>query len=96
MSLKVVRPRSKFENNIQLRTTFGQTLNELLNLGIKMASKSEDAKQDTTRELDCSNAGRGVWLVKVPKYIAKKWLKGKVSRIHEILSAFHKFRIVIH
>jgi hypothetical protein len=42
-------------------------------------SKSEDVKQETARELDCSNAGRGVWLVKVPKYIAKKWLKGEVS-----------------
>ncbi|XP_046737646.1 general transcription factor IIF subunit 2 [Diprion similis] len=29
----------------------------------------------TDRELDLSNAGRGVWLVKVPKYIANKWEK---------------------
>ncbi|XP_067212415.1 general transcription factor IIF subunit 2 isoform X1 [Linepithema humile] len=29
----------------------------------------------TERELDLSNAGRGVWLVKVPKYIANKWEK---------------------
>lgn len=27
------------------------------------------------RELDLSNTGRGVWLVKVPKYIANKWEK---------------------
>lgn len=27
------------------------------------------------KELDLSNAGRGVWLVKVPKYIANKWEK---------------------
>lgn len=27
------------------------------------------------RELDVSNAGRGVWLVKVPKYIASRWEK---------------------
>ncbi|XP_028170229.1 general transcription factor IIF subunit 2 [Ostrinia nubilalis] len=27
------------------------------------------------RELDLSNTGRGVWLVKVPKYIANKWDK---------------------
>ncbi|KDR23184.1 general transcription factor IIF subunit 2 [Zootermopsis nevadensis] len=27
------------------------------------------------RDLDLSNAGRGVWLVKVPKYIANKWEK---------------------
>lgn len=41
-------------------------------------SKSEEIRND--KDLDCSNAGRGVWLVKVPKYIAKKWLKGKFSR----------------
>lgn len=34
-----------------------------------------EATKDT---LDCSNAGRGVWLVKVPKYIAKKWYKGEM------------------
>ncbi|XP_075219556.1 general transcription factor IIF subunit 2-like [Lycorma delicatula] len=27
------------------------------------------------RDLDLSNAGRGVWLVKVPKYIASRWEK---------------------
>uniref|UniRef100_A0AAG5DE24 General transcription factor IIF subunit 2 n=1 Tax=Anopheles atroparvus TaxID=41427 RepID=A0AAG5DE24_ANOAO len=27
------------------------------------------------KELDLSNAGRGVWLVKVPKYMANKWEK---------------------
>ena len=26
-------------------------------------------------ELDCTNASRGVWLVKVPKYISSKWQK---------------------
>lgn len=35
---------------------------------------SKDEK-DKTQELDLSNAGRGVWLVKVPKYIAQKWEK---------------------
>lgn len=35
-------------------------------------------KTDEAKTLDCSNAGRGVWLVKLPKYIAKKWLKGKI------------------
>lgn len=29
----------------------------------------------TPRELDLSNASRGVWLVKVPKYIASRWEK---------------------
>lgn len=27
------------------------------------------------RDLDLSNANRGVWLVKVPKYIANRWEK---------------------
>lgn len=40
-----------------------------------MSSKNDEVRTD--RELDCSNASRGVWLVKVPKYIAKKWEKGK-------------------
>ncbi|XP_065335381.1 general transcription factor IIF subunit 2 isoform X2 [Cloeon dipterum] len=31
------------------------------------------AGHHTDRELDLSNAGRGVWLVKVPKYIAARW-----------------------
>ncbi|GBP88744.1 General transcription factor IIF subunit 2 [Eumeta japonica] len=42
------------------------------------------------RELDLSNTGRGVWLVKVPKYVANKWEKApgnievgklKISRV---------------
>ena len=43
-----------------------------------MMSKNEESS--TASELDCSNAGRGVWLVKLPKYIAKKWLQGKNFR----------------
>lgn len=31
--------------------------------------------QHFDRDLDLSNAGRGVWLVKVPKYIANRWEK---------------------
>lgn len=27
------------------------------------------------RDLDLSNANRGVWLVKVPKYVAERWEK---------------------
>lgn len=39
-------------------------------------SQNLDAKTShIDRELDLSNAGRGVWLVKVPKYIARKWEK---------------------
>lgn len=30
---------------------------------------------DNERNLDLSNASRGVWLVKVPKYISNKWEK---------------------
>ncbi|XP_003737600.1 general transcription factor IIF subunit 2 [Galendromus occidentalis] len=36
---------------------------------MRMASEGGD------RDVDCSNACRGVWLVKVPKYIAEKWKK---------------------
>lgn len=39
-----------------------------------MAAKDDQPKL-TDKELDLSNAGRGVWLVKVPKYIANKWEK---------------------
>jgi transcription initiation factor TFIIF subunit beta len=49
-----------------------------------MSSKTEEIKLD--KELDCSNASRGVWLVKVPKYIAKKWEKG------ENFTIFMKFK----
>lgn len=43
-----------------------------------MSSKDEQPKH-IDRELDLSNAGRGVWLVKVPKYIAAKWEKAAGS-----------------
>ncbi|XP_026757338.2 general transcription factor IIF subunit 2-like [Galleria mellonella] len=36
-----------------------------------MSNDNNDPHID--RELDLSNTGRGVWLVKVPKYIANKW-----------------------
>lgn len=36
---------------------------------------SNPAIPHVDRELDLSNTGRGVWLVKVPKYIANKWDK---------------------
>ncbi|XP_058835015.1 general transcription factor IIF subunit 2 [Topomyia yanbarensis] len=38
-----------------------------------MSKENEVIKVD--KELDLSNAGRGVWLVKVPKYMANKWEK---------------------
>lgn len=40
-------------------------------------SKEEGKHND--KELDLANAGRGVWLVKVPKYIANKWDKAAAS-----------------
>lgn len=39
-----------------------------------MSSREEQPKH-VDKELDLSNAGRGVWLVKVPKYLAAKWEK---------------------
>lgn len=41
-------------------------------------SKPEENKFE--KDLDCSNANRGVWLVKVPKYIAKKWERGNFMK----------------
>jgi len=39
-------------------------------------SKDKDTEsRHHDKELDLSNAGRGVWLVKVPKYIATRWEK---------------------
>lgn len=38
-------------------------------------SREESKSSGIDKELDLSNAGRGVWLVKVPKYIANKWEK---------------------
>lgn len=37
--------------------------------------KSKSSKDDNDRDVDCSNASRGIWLVKVPKYIAEKWCR---------------------
>merc|ERR1711997_982709 len=36
----------------------------------------EKVKKVSDKDLDLSNAGRGVWLVKVPKYIAERWESG--------------------
>ncbi|KAH8335653.1 hypothetical protein KR074_008102 [Drosophila pseudoananassae] len=40
-----------------------------------MSKDEKDKVQIIDKDLDLSNAGRGVWLVKVPKYIAQKWEK---------------------
>lgn len=45
---------------------FTSTVNEM---------SRDDVSKQIDKELDLSNAGRGVWLVKVPKYIANKWEK---------------------
>lgn len=56
-----------------------------------MSSRDETTTKNIDKELDLSNAGRGVWLVKVPKYIANKWEKApgtievgklKISKSH--------------
>ncbi|KAK3913232.1 General transcription factor IIF subunit 2 [Frankliniella fusca] len=38
-------------------------------------SSTVSSPSQTDKELDLSNASRGVWLVKVPKYINQKWEK---------------------
>ncbi|KAJ1523775.1 hypothetical protein ONE63_001608 [Megalurothrips usitatus] len=38
-------------------------------------SSTASPSSHSERELDLSNASRGVWLVKVPKYISQKWEK---------------------
>jgi len=38
------------------------------------------AKTQEMRDLDVSTAARGVWLVKVPKYLSENWKKCKESR----------------
>lgn len=50
------------------------------------------------RDLDLSNASRGVWLVKVPKYIANRWEKvsgdvevGKLKISRYALEIFGQF-----
>jgi len=40
----------------------------------KEKEKAADRKK-TDKELDLTNSGRGVWLVKVPKYISDRWEK---------------------
>ncbi|GFS79370.1 general transcription factor IIF subunit 2 [Trichonephila clavipes] len=38
---------------------------------------SHKRQKTAERDLDCSNASRGVWLVKVPKYISSLWEKSQ-------------------
>ncbi|KAI8046771.1 general transcription factor IIF subunit 2 [Drosophila gunungcola] len=44
-----------------------------------MSKDEKDKTQIIDKDLDLSNAGRGVWLVKVPKYIAQKWEKAPTN-----------------
>lgn len=45
--------------------------------GAGPSGKSSGSSGHASNELDCTNAGRGVWLVKVPKYISQRWEKQK-------------------
>jgi len=40
------------------------------------AEKESKAKKPSDKEVDLSNCNRGVWLVKVPKYISERWEAG--------------------
>lgn len=40
-----------------------------------MNSAAEEVPSRQVREVDLTAAGRGVWLVKVPKYLSEKWKK---------------------
>ncbi|EDV49605.1 general transcription factor IIF subunit 2 [Drosophila erecta] len=44
-----------------------------------MSKDDKEKTQIIDKDLDLSNAGRGVWLVKVPKYIAQKWEKAPTN-----------------
>jgi len=39
--------------------------------------KGDQAKKKSDKDVDLNNANRGVWLVKVPKYIADRWERAK-------------------
>lgn len=52
------------------------------------------------RDLDLSNANRGVWLVKVPKYVANRWEKapndmevGKLKITKYVFVSCHKYSL---
>lgn len=46
----------------------------------KSEGKEEKVKKVSDKDLDLSNANRGVWLVKVPKYIAERWESGNTVK----------------
>ena len=41
--------------------------------GVMTSPASKKSKKVPARELDVSNATRGIWLVKVPNYLADVW-----------------------
>lgn len=46
---------------------------------MKMNNANHKNPGHNERDLDLSNASRGVWLVKIPKYIATKWEKAPAN-----------------
>lgn len=53
---------------------------------------SEEKQQEPTKNVDLGAAGRGVWLVKVPKYLSQRWQKapgnGDVGKLKITRSKF--------
>ncbi|XP_046909039.2 general transcription factor IIF subunit 2 [Dermatophagoides farinae] len=51
-------------------------------------------------ELDCQNAARGVWLVKVPKYISQRWSKQKpmteIGRLNITRNSLGKMEVLFN
>jgi len=48
------------------------------------AEKEKEKKKLSDKDLDLSNASRGVWLVKVPKYIAERWESGGAKDVGKL------------
>jgi transcription initiation factor TFIIF subunit beta len=50
----------------------------------KPEKSTEKVKRPSDKDLDLSNATRGVWLVKVPKYIAERWENGPQDTTQDV------------
>ena len=76
---KFVEIRLKFEIHILLpeKSSFKRTMSSATP---KSEAKEEKVKKVSDKDLDLSNANRGVWLVKVPKYIAERWESGNTGK----------------
>lgn len=46
---------------------------------VSPASSTKKAKKAVARELDVGNATRGIWLVKVPNYVADSWKEAQLD-----------------